>query len=546
MIEILLVDDESYVTESIKATIPWSDLGVEKVYQADSAEAALAILREQSIDIVVSDIRMPETDGLELIERIQREWPHIRCMVLTGYSDFDYAKKALRLQAFDYILKPVDDEEFIRSLSSAIEALKDEWEAAERYHKLVYTIKSDSAVLKASLMHDLVLGRTWSQRTVADKLAQYEIRIPVDEHAVLLMMQLGEQFAHYDHHSMSLMEYAVGNIAEEVFAESFAVWACKAPHDGLVMLASLQPSLRENIERLPDFEALRRRRLHEMAESFRRQVSRYLKGDIRIVISDWFRFPDGIAQAYRAGLGSIMMSGGDEAGAIMYLEDLQAGHVHPVQSIESLYKPPTLIHLLESKQWDAAQSKVDEVFEDLRNTNYSREHLYEVYLLMTNAFMYMAHKQGQFAYQIDQSGFDLMHDQSMILSLDKLKGWAGAMLEKLRTELSASDRYTRSYIIHQVQELISKDLGQDTSVKTIADKVFLHPVYLSKIYKAETGESLGDYIIRMRMERALYLLKKTNKKIYEITAELGYQNPQYFSKMFKKHYGLNPNEFRDQ
>ncbi|MDR9852572.1 response regulator [Paenibacillus sp. VCA1] len=546
MIEILLVDDESYVTESIKATIPWSDLGVEKVYQADSAEAALAVLREQSIDIVVSDIRMPETDGLELIERILREWPHIRCMVLTGYSDFDYAKKALRLQAFDYILKPVDDEEFIRSLSSAIEALKDEWEAAERYHKLVYTIKSDSAVLKASLMHDLVLGRTWSQRTVADKLAQYEIRIPVDEHAVLLMMQLGEQFAHYDHHSMSLMEYAVGNIAEEVFAESFAVWACKAPHDGLVMLASLQPSLRESIERLPDFEAQRRRRLHELAESFRGQVSRYLKGDIRIVISDWFRFPDGIAQAYRAGLGSIMMSGGDEAGAVMYLEDLQAGHVHPVQSIESLYKPPTLIHLLESKQWDSAQSKVDEVFEDLRNTNYSREHLYEVYLLMTNAFMYMAHKQGQFAYQIDQSGFDLMHDQSMILSLDKLKGWAGAMLEKLRTELSASDRYARSYIIHQVQELISKDLGQDTSVKTIADKVFLHPVYLSKIYKAETGESLGDYIIRMRMERALYLLKKTNKKIYEITAELGYQNPQYFSKMFKKHYGLNPNEFRDQ
>ncbi|MEI0739626.1 response regulator [Paenibacillus sp. JTLBN-2024] len=93
MIEILLVDDESYVTESIEATIPWNDLGVEKVYRADSAEAALAVLREQSIDIVVTDIRMPEIDGLELIERIEREWPHIRCMVLTGYSDFEYAKR---------------------------------------------------------------------------------------------------------------------------------------------------------------------------------------------------------------------------------------------------------------------------------------------------------------------------------------------------------------------------------------------------------------------------------------------------------------------
>lgn len=168
MIEILLVDDESYVTESIKATIPWDDLGIAKVYQADSAEAALAVLSEQSIDIVVSDIRMPETDGLQLIERIQQNWPHIRCMVLTGYSDFQYAKKALQLQAFDYILKPVNDEEFILSLSNAIESLKDEWEAAEKVHQLMYAIKSDSGVLKASLMHDLCWagpGRTGPWRT---------------------------------------------------------------------------------------------------------------------------------------------------------------------------------------------------------------------------------------------------------------------------------------------------------------------------------------------------------------------------------------------
>lgn len=119
------------------------------------------------------------------------------------------------------------------------------------------------------------------------------------------------------------------------------------------------------------------------------------------------------------------------------------------------------------------------------------------------------------------------------------------MLAKLQKKLSESDQYTKSYIIKQVHELVGSHSGHDLSVKTIADHVFLHPVYLSKIYKAETGEGLGDYIIRMRMERALYLLKHTNKKIYEITTELGYQNPQYFSKMFKKHYNMTPNEFRD-
>ncbi|MGG3739663.1 response regulator transcription factor [Paenibacillus chibensis] len=498
------------------------------------------------MDIVVSDIRMPGMDGLQLMEQIQQEWPHIRCMLLTGYSDFEYAKKALRLQAFDYILKPVNDEEFILSLSHAVESLKDEWEAAEKYDRLLYAMKSDSGVLKTSLMHDLVLGRTWSPKAVMEKLQQYDIPIAADESAVMILVQLGRQFSHFDHPSLMLMEYAVGNIAEEIFSEVMHIWHCKAPHDCLLIVASLKPAYRDSIGLQPDFEQLRRRKLHELAEDFRTQVGRYLKGDLALVITDWFPFPANMAHAYRSGLSSFMMSGGEEAGTILYLEDTQQACGTPMKSFETLYKPPTLIHLLESKQWEAARQKVNEVFADLENARYSREHLYEVYLLMTNAFMYIAHKQGQFAYQIDQSGFDLLHDQGMILSPDKLRSWACGMLDKIQSELSASEHYTRGYIIHQVQELVSGDLGQDTSVKTIADKVYLHPVYLSKIYKAETGESLGDYIIRMRMERALYLLKKTNKKIYEITAELGYQNPQYFSKMFKKHYGLNPNEFRDQ
>src|SRR5690606_12710176 len=138
--------------------------------------------------------------------------------------------------------------------------------------------------------------------------------------------------------------------------------------------------------------------------------------------------------------------------------------------------------------------------------------------------------------QFDEKGIEMFFDLRMASSPERLKQWAVDMLDRLQSELSASDRSTKHHIVKQVLELISNDLGHDISVKTIADKVFLHPVYLSKVFKAETGEALGDCIIRMKMERALYLLKHTNKKIYEITSELGYQNPQYFSKLFRKHF----------
>ncbi|WP_438347680.1 response regulator transcription factor [Paenibacillus sp. FA6] len=535
MIELLLVDDESYVTESIAQTINWSEMGVSQVYQASSAAEALQVLEEQAVDIVVTDIRMPEMDGLQLVELIAQRWKDIRCILLTGHSDFQYAKKAIQLQAFDYILKPVNDDEFIASVLSAIESLQDEWEQAERYQQLLYDRKSDFTVLKANLMHDLLLGRTLSHKIIRNKCLQYEIPLRVDEPAMMMLIPLPQTFAGMDHHSISLMEYAIGNIAEEVFIEHYHIWHCKSPHDCLIIIAAAKESLHESS----------RGKLTELVQILQRNVSNYLKGDISIVLSEWFEFPTGITAAYRAGLSAIFTAGTHGSHSLLFLEDPSHNRDSVIKSIEMLYKPPTLIHLLESKQWGAAQDKIDSVFRDMEQVSFMREHLYEVFLSVTNAFLYIAHKHGVFMHQIDHSGFDLFIDQRIVHSLDTLRSWSTEMMDKLKKELYTNDKYTNSYIIKQVHEIVSIDMGQDTSVKMIADKVFLHPVYLSKIYKSETGESLSDYIIRMRMERALYLLKNSNMKIYEITSELGYQNPQYFSKIFKKHYGVTPHEYRE-
>ncbi|OAB45788.1 response regulator [Paenibacillus antarcticus] len=545
MIELLLVDDESYVTESIAQTIKWNEMGVSQVYQASSAAEALELLEEQSIDIVITDIRMPEMDGLQLIETISSRWADTRCILLTGHSDFQYAKKAIQLQAFDYLLKPVDDDELIASVSNAIESLQDEWEQVERYQKLLYDRKSDLTVLRANLMYDLLLGRTLSSKIIRDKCKQYEIPLQGDEPALIMLIPLAKTFAEMDHLSISLMEYAIGNIAEELFSDHFHIWHCKAPHDCLIIMVAQKDTLRPSSNRGLDKESERRVKLTELVQTLQRSVSNYLKGDISIVLTEWFEFPIGISTAYRKGLSAIFMAEARGSHGLLFLEDIFQSKDSVNKSIEMLYKPPTLIHLLESKQWDAAQNKIDSVFQDMEQVCFMREHLYEVFLSVTNAFLYIAHKHGVFMHQIDHSGFDLFIDQRIIHSLDTLRNWSTEMMGKLKKELYTNDEYTNSYIIKQVHELVANDMGQDTSVKMIADKVFLHPVYLSKIYKSETGESLSDYMIRKRMERALYLLKNSNMKIYEITSELGYQNPQYFSKMFKKHYGVTPHEYRE-
>ncbi|MFB5265826.1 response regulator [Paenibacillus enshidis] len=545
MINILLVDDETYVTESLALTLPWEEMGISGVLQAASGLEALTVMEEQDIDILVTDIRMPGMTGLELIETAGSRWPHIRYILLTGHSDFDYAKKAIQLQAVDYILKPVNDDELIESVTSAVASLKEEWEAFDKMHKLMYSHKAEIGILRTQLMHDLMLGRQLSMRSIQDKLSAYEISFYTDAPAVMLLIQLGRHFTDMDHHSVSLIEYAIGNIAEEVFAGGFHVWHCKAPHDCLVMLAQPKEGDWSSTDWGTDDARTRREWLEQDVEIFRKHVSSYLKGNITVLITDWFNFPGELPAAYRAGLSPLYLSQHAEAGAVLFLKD-QPKRPAAVKPLEALYKPPTLIHLLESMQWEAAGSKMEQVFAEMANNAYSREHLYEMYLSVTNAFMYISHKQGRLFYQLDQTGIDPLAVQEVIHSLPKLKEWTRAVMDKLKAELAANEHQSKRFVIKQVQELVSNDNGQELSVKTIADQVYLHPVYLSKIYKAETGEGLGDYIIRLRMEKALYLLKHSNKKIYEITTELGYQNPQYFSKMFKKHYGMTPNEFRDQ
>lgn len=540
MIEVLLVDDESYVTETLRKTIPWDELGISSVYEAESGAEALELLQRHPIDILITDIQMPEMSGLTLIEKVQSQWPHVRSMLLTGHSEFHYAQRAIQLQAFAYVLKPVEDEKFIAVLSDVIAALQDEWAQSEQYYQLMYDRRSELAILRKNLLHELLLGRPMNQRTLEEKLGKYEISLQAGRQAVMMLIQPGAYFSEMDPGSITLLEYAIGNIAEEVLAESFLVWYCQSPHDCLTILVMLKPELAEQLDADKE-ESVRRSQLEKLIPVFRRHVNEYLKGDISVVVTRGFAFPEAIAEAYRSGLRYFYLLEADQLKKEIFLDDewLPESKYIP---LEALYQPPTLLHLVEAQQWDAVTDRLAEVFDAMVHNGYTRENLYEVYLTITSALMHAAHKKGQ---TITQLGIDWLSEQNAVHSLEKLRRWANRTLQRLQEDLVSQAQHTRHHIVHQVKRIVARELGHDLSVKSIADRVYLHPVYLSKVFKAVTGESLGDYIIRIRMEKALYMLKHTNRRIYEITTELGYQNPQYFSKMFKKYYGMTPQEYRE-
>jgi two-component system response regulator YesN len=130
-------------------------------------------------------------------------------------------------------------------------------------------------------------------------------------------------------------------------------------------------------------------------------------------------------------------------------------------------------------------------------------------------------------------------------STDQIRQWSESLINQYKRSIN-EDNGGKSYIIRQVQKFIENNFNEDVSLNKIGKHVYLHPVYLSRLYKKETGESLSSYILRTRMENASHLLTNTNKKIGDIAIEVGYQKTQYFIRLFKEFYHATPQKYRNE
>ncbi|MGG1515424.1 response regulator [Paenibacillus oryzisoli] len=538
MTELLIVDDEVHVVDRLYSTIDWASVGVEQVYKAFSGEEALELLGQTSIDIVLTDIQMPGITGLQLIQTINRRWPKTKCILLSGYSDFNYAKEAILQGTEDYLLKPVTEADLLATVSRVKEKLQREWEEVVSRQRLSYTLKENLPLLRGNLLSDLLQGRSMSSSSLRDKMHMLELSDFHEQAFAIMMIRLESQFLEYDISRLSLMEYAIGNMVEELFGERFDSWHAKDAHDYLVFVMK-----KKGESETPDKEETAW--LERTASVLQSAVNNYLKGKISILVSTWGTFPQDLNGLYNRSLSAFRKKIGNELELFMRLGD------EPVPTeltaLQRLYEPPTLNHLLEAARWDDVGEKLGVIFDEME-AKYaeSQEHLLEVYFSIASAYAYIAHKNGRQLHQLIGRDYDRMTEGIPFRSVNQLRDWSMRALRCMKEDMDQERKDSRVSLINEIRSFIEQNLASDVSLQSIADHVYLHPVYVSKIYKLETGDNLSDYVNQVRMDKAAYLLKHGQDKIYEIATQLGYQRPHSFNHAFKKHYGMTPQEYRDQ
>jgi len=544
MFSLLIVDDHKHQVDSLATTMPWDQFEIAMIHKAYSGQSALAIIQEHPIDILITDIRMPGISGLELIQYVNEHNKKIDCILLTGYAEFEYAKKAIELHAIDYFIKPVRDDVLLSTVGKIVDKRKNE---RQQHQVLAYTtsvVHQNLPLLRENLLLDLLRAAGVSKSQLSEKLKMYQIPFTYGDAVKIVAIKFDPYFYEsYGSADMKLLEFAVLNMAEELFSTQFHVWSCKAPQGNLAVLLVPKPSS-ESVTGAEHWSSAKEELLLSLANRLSDNVDHYLKGDIAIYISPLAQFPEQIYPTY-ASIVSMLMKSNQQQGGIVSAPE--AGIARAMKPLRSLYQAPMLIQLMDLGNREKLNNKLADIFSELDHSHTdSQAHLREAYLHLLSCFTYLAHKRGKVLEDIVGTA-STRAEYHVIHSVKLLKSWSHIILDALFDQESLQPLHideNHRQLVNKIHSYIEQNIGKDVTLQSIGDSVYLNAIYVSHIYKEITGENLSEYILRTRMEKAKVILEQSSSKIYEVTEQVGYQSPQHFIRTFKKYYGVTPDTYR--
>ncbi len=533
MLKVFLVEDEVVMREGIKNNIDWESEGFSFVGDASDGELAYPLIQKTRPDILITDIKMPFMDGLELSRLVKQELPDIKIIILSGYDEFEYAKEAISIGITDYLVKPIAGAQLLEAVKKVGVQVEQERQQQRRFletfekerlenrqlarqkffRKLVSGQASVSALLKegreagmelAAKRYNIILFQIFAEDAeegYSEELnaVTRSIEEMTDQMPEVQMVELGiEGWAFIlkeEEHPLSETEEELLKRLISVLSEARGV--------------SYFGGVGQEVERLSEFG----RSFEEASRSF---AFRYLIKRNQIVRSS-DKLPEEVDQE-------------------MALNTLSAGNLDR-RVVENFLKTG-----LKSE----ATHFVDEYFASLGEENI-QSMMFRQYVTMDTYFAAagMLEETGCEPGTLVERCGDFQKMPEVFASVESTENYLKKVLEtaiELREGLS---RKKYSSLLRDARDYIEQNYdNEEISLNTVAASVNLSPNHFSTIFSQETGRTFIEYLTFVRMEKAKELLRSTSMKTAEIAFAVGYKDPHYFSYLFKKTQECTPREFR--
>ena len=535
-IKVFLVEDEMVIRRGIKNSIDWEKEGYIFCGEASDGELAYPMIIKEKPDILITDIRMPFMDGLELCKLVKKELPNIKILILSGYDEFDYAKEAIRLGVTEYLLKPISSGKLLEALNGVSESIRREKEDKDLVRKYMGEMRENTEHEKQKFFEQMIAGNL----SMADALEtgkKYEMNLSAGMYNLLLFrFTLGKE----NRKSGELLgeaEYAIEKLTERLeyvfeFQRGVEGWA-------FLLMADNEEQMSERVKELS-------KDLEEIMKNY--STIAYF-GGIGQPVARLRELEESFREAERALAARFTM----ELNRIISVEDIRmAQNVDTLDDIEitSFGEIEKTRTMLEKFLNNGAEDEIDE-FVDVYINELPEENLKSVlmrqYIIMDAYIVMMSfcEKIEGIEGEMQAQSEELKNSMKTIQTLEEIKNYIRMLLKKIIGVRDTISERRYSNIIEIAKDQIRKTyMSDEISLNTIAAEVGMSPSYFSSIFSKEMGKTFVEYLTEIRMDRAKELLMCSSMKTSEIGYEVGYKDPHYFSYIFKKTQNCTPKEFR--
>lgn len=531
---IIIVDDEDEIREGITKRIPWEEYGFSVVGSAENGAEALELTQKLQPNVLMTDIMMPFMDGLQLCEKVSRQLPSTKLIIFSGSDDLEYAHRAIKINVVEYVLKPVNAEDLKDTLTKLKIQLDQEYEGKRNLETLRQHYIDSLPVIRDQFLIGLADGRITKEQLQRNAgMAGLDIEA---KGYTTAMIQIDKEFTDshknlFKNHDDALIPITIKNLLDEIMKQNYKIISFLYGEMIVLIIAiDSEEEIYDMIDRL-DEVCREAKRIYDLIITC--GIGTYCSNLLHV---QYKRKEAQSALDYRFVLGT---------GKSIYI-----GDVEPDTTIQLQFQGEDeriIISAIKLGNHEELTQQVQIIFDRMQNVVLPLSQ-YRIYLMEIKVCLLRLIQ----TYHLDMKNIfadDNMEDDSLnfINSLDKAREWVlekciliGDWIKKERVNSS-------SLLVGNAKQYVADNYSDsELTVEGLSVKFHVSPTYFSTIFKRETGTTFIAYLTEHRLQIAIELLNTTDDKSYMIAEKVGYLEPNYFSYVFKKKFGVSPSRYRNK
>lgn len=515
MYRVIIADDEKVIRDSLSKVIDWNRLGFEVVQTFQSGEEVIECLEYMSVDLVITDVKMPRITGIDIIKYIGEQQLECMAVMISGYKEFELVHQAIKYGAIDYLLKPIQVSEVNEMLRKVKEQL-DKRTADQCFRqKNENRLKTLLPEIEEKFISDLMTGMLDKPDYIRERMGLLYPEIdPENCPCMLTDMEID---------NYQLLVEDVWNCSMEQVDESMKNFTSMLGEKAVFYIVYKRKEQLRVFLIMKDYsntEEENQNNCKNQMEFYRQQFSEVFKTNL---IEKQARFYKNVF--------SIQENA--------YLSQIQGDEVTDIQLME---KKKMIITNIYQRNIGGAQKILNNILDDsnLGDLWIKKKILVEIFT-----------KLNEFLRENDAS---LLHMLEALInyqyitnasSVEELKKYCNRILDKLKSKNGEkTEQCGAESIVDKVIRYVDQHIMEDLTMEDVAEKLYISTAHLSKSFKKQTGETFLQFLTKKKMEKAIVLLQNPKYKIYQVSDILGYRSTRYFSKLFYGHIGYYPSQYR--